>query len=434
MIKPRDELGTATTDSAQKIILLGSGELGKEIAIEAQRLGVEVIAVDRYANSPAMQVAHRSYVGDMRNADFLFSVIEREKPDAIIPEIEAINLDALFELEKDGYFVVPNAKATWIAMHRERTRETLAKEAKVPTSRYTYASTLDELYDACEKIGYPCHTKAIMSSSGKGSYFVRGSEDIPKAWEEAKRKARGGSAEKLIVEEHIDFDVEITELAVRHYDENGEIVTTFPKPVGHYQIDGDYHSSWQPAEISEKAEREVYRIAKRITDVLGGLGLFGIEMFVKGDKVWANEVSPRPPHDTGMVTLASHPTGFSEFGLHLRAVLGLPIPGEWVDGYRLFPMLTPAATHVIKANVSGYSPRFRGGLAKALGVPNATVRLFGKPEAYLGRRLGVAIAWGGEEVGGEAKRKAEMVAHSIGLRTRSSEWHSQDYEKRKHLL
>ncbi|RLF88419.1 formate-dependent phosphoribosylglycinamide formyltransferase, partial [Thermococci archaeon] len=289
MIKLRDELGTATTDSAQKILLLGSGELGKEIAIEAQRLGVEVVAVDRYANAPAMQVAHRSYVGNMKDKDFLWSVVEREKPDAIIPEIEAINLDALFEFEKEGYFVVPNAKATWIAMHRERLRETLVKEAKVPTSRYMYATTLDELYEACEKIGYPCHTKAIMSSSGKGSYFVKGPEDIPKAWEEAKTKARG-SAEKIIVEEHIDFDVEITELAVRHFDENGEIVTTLPRPVGHYQIDGDYHASWQPAEISEKAEREVYRIAKRITDVLGGLGLFGVEMFVKGDKVWANEV------------------------------------------------------------------------------------------------------------------------------------------------
>ena len=304
MIKLRDELGTAMTDSAQKILLLGSGELGKEIAIEAQRLGVEVVAVDRYADAPAMQVSHRSYVGDMRKADFLFSVVERERPDAIIPEIEAINLNALFELEKDGYFVVPNAKATWIAMHRERTRETLAKEAKVPTSRYAYAETRDELYDACERVGYPCHTKAIMSSSGKGSYFVRGPEDIPKAWGVAKKKARG-SADKIIVEEHIDFDVEITELAVRHYDGNGEIVTTFPKPIGHYQIDGDYHASWQPAEISEKAERGVYRITKRITDVLGGFGLFGVEMFVKGDKVWANEVSPRPPrHGDGDASIA----------------------------------------------------------------------------------------------------------------------------------
>ncbi len=429
MIKPRDELGTAVTDSAQKVVLLGSGELGKEIAIEAQRLGVEVTAVDRYANAPAMQVAHCSYVGDMRNADFLFSVIEREKPDAIIPEIEAINLDALFELEKDGYFVVPNARATWIAMHRKRTRETLTKEAKVPTSRYAYAATLDELYEACEKVGYPCHTKAIMSSSGKGSYFVKGQEDIPKAWEVAKKKARG-SAEEIIVEEHIDFDVEITELAVRHYDENGEIVTTLPRPVGHYQIDGDYHASWQPTEISEKAEHEVYKIAKRITDVLGDIGLFGVEMFVKGDRVWANEVSPRP-HDTGMVTLASHPTGFSEFGLHLRTVLGLPIPGEWVDGHRLLAILTPAATHVIKANVNGYSPRFRG-LARALSFENATVRLFGKPKAYVGRRLGVAIAWDRDV--GEAKKRAEMVAHSIELRTRSSGWHGQDHERRNHLL
>jgi phosphoribosylglycinamide formyltransferase 2 len=301
MVDPRNELGTALTSNATKILLLGSGELGKEIAIEAQRLGVEVVAVDRYANAPAMQVAHRSYVGDMKDKGFLWSIVAREKPDAIIPEIEAINLDALFEFEKDGYFVVPNAKATWIAMHRERLRETLVKEAKVPTSKYMYASTLDELYEACEKIGYPCHTKAIMSSSGKGSYFVKGPEDIPKAWEEAKKKARG-SAEKIIVEEHIDFDIEITELAVRHFDENGKIVTTFPKPVGHYQIKGDYHASWQPAEISEKAERKVYKIAKKITDVLGGLGIFGVEMFVKGDEVYANEVSPRP-HDTAWLRL-----------------------------------------------------------------------------------------------------------------------------------
>ena len=429
MVMMRDEIGTPLTDSAVKIMLLGSGELGKEITIEAQRLGVEVVAVDRYPNAPAMQVAHKSYVGDMKNRDFLWSVVERERPDAIVPEIEAINLDALFEIENEGYFVVPNAKATWIAMHRERTRETLAKEAKVPTSRYTYAKTLDELYEACEEIGYPCHTKAIMSSSGKGSYFVKGPEDVPKAWEVAKKKARG-SADKIIIEEHIDFDVEITELAVRHLDENGKIITTFPKPVGHYQIEGDYHSSWQPAEISEKAEREVYRIAKRITDVLGGLGLFGVEMFVKGDKVWANEVSPRP-HDTGMVTMASHPTGFSEFGLHLRAVLGLPIPAIEEDGVRKLPLLTPAATHVILSNQEGYAPRFRN-VFSALGVPNTTVRLFGKPSAYKGRRLGVALAWDKDVQ--EAKRKAEKVAHMIELKTRSGEWQGQEFIRRKHLL
>ena len=324
---------------------------------------------------------------------------------------------------------MPNAKATWIAMHRERTRETLAKEAKVPTSRYAYATTQDELYEACEKIGYPCHTKAIMSSSGKGSYFVKGPEDVPKAWEIAKKKARG-SADKIIVEEHIDFDVEITELAVRHLDENGKIVTTFPKPVGHYQIEGDYHSSWQPAEISEKAEREVYRIARKITDVLGGLGIFGVEMFVKGDKVWANEVSPRP-HDTGMVTMASHPTGFSEFGLHVRAVLGLPIPAIEENGVRMFPLLTPAATHVILSNQEGYAPRFRN-VFNALSVPNTTIRFFGKPSAYKGRRLGVALAWDKDVQ--EAKRKAEKVAHMIELKARSGEWQSQEFIKRKHLL
>ncbi len=429
MINLRNELGTALTSNATKILLLGSGELGKEIAIEAQRLCVEVVAVDRYANAPAMHIAHKSYVGDIKDKGFLWSVVEREKPDAIIPEIEAINLDALFEFEEAGYFVVPNAKATWIAMHRERLRETLARKAKVPTSKYVYASTLDELYDACEKIGYPCHTKAIMSSSGKGSHFVKGPEDIPKAWEEAKKKARG-SAEKIIVEEHIDFDIEITELAVRHFDENGKIVTTFPGPVGHYQIKGDYHASWQPAEISEKAEGKVYKVAKKITDVLGGLGIFGVEMFVKGDEVYANEVSPRP-HDTGMVTLASHATGFSEFGLHLRAVLGLPIPAIEEQGIRKLPMLTPAATHVILANQEGYAPKFRN-LFKALSISNTTIRLFGKPNAYKGRRLGVALAW--DKDVNVAKEKAEKVAHAIELKTFGNEWQDQEFTREKHLL
>ncbi|MBD3303821.1 formate-dependent phosphoribosylglycinamide formyltransferase, partial [Candidatus Woesearchaeota archaeon] len=341
----RKELFSQTSGKAAKIMLLGCGELGKEVMLEAQRMGFYTIGVDRYMNAPGHQIAHKFYVGNMKNSGFVRSIVEKEKPDFIVPEIEAINLDLLFDLEKEGFNVIPNAKASHAAMQRERIRE-LIRNAGVETSKYFYTATLDEMKDACEKLGYPCWVKAIMDSSGHGSSFVKGPEDVQKAYEKAKNEARG-SGEKMIVEQHIPFDIEVTELAVRHYDENGNIITSFPRPVGHYQTrGGDYHSSWQMAEVSEKAEKGIYEAAKKITEALGGVGLFGCELFVKGDKVYGNECSPRP-HDTGMVTFATHQVGYSEAGLHVRAITGLPVPTEDRLGYRGIPMLKPGATHVL---------------------------------------------------------------------------------------
>jgi len=312
-------------------------------------------------------------------------------------------------------------------MHRERIRETLVREAKVPTSRYTYATTLEELKEACEKIGYPCHTKAIMSSSGKGSYFVKGPEDVEKAWHEAKTKARG-SADKIIVEEHIDFDVEITVLTVR-YKDGGRTETAFIEPVGHYQIHGDYHSSWIPSGISDKARKRAFEYAKRVAEVLGGLGIFGIEMFVKGDQVWVNEVSPRP-HDTGLVTVISNPQGFSEFALHAKAIMGLPIYAEEENGFKVIRPLTPAASHVIKGYVKGVLPRYRN-IELALSEGRVSVHIFGKPEVYEGRRLGVVLA-AADDVE-RAKILAERAAHRIEVMI-GERWHNQEYELEKHIL
>ncbi len=424
----RNELFAPLTKKATKIMLLGAGELGKETITEAMRLGIETIAVDRYANAPGQQVAHRAYTGNMKDAGFLRSIVERERPDAIIPEIEAINLDLLFELEKEGFNVIPNAAATHAAMQRERIRDVIAKKAGVPTSRYLYANTLEELQDACEKLGYPCWVKAIMSSSGHGSMFVESKADIKKAYENSTKNARG-SGDRMIIEEHIPFDIEVTELAVRHHDENGKIATSFPKPVGHYQIDGDYHSSWQPAEVSENVEKEIYRTAEKITTALGGLGLFGCELFVKDGKVYGNECSPRP-HDTGMVTLATHQATFSECGLHVRAVTGLPIPTIRQDGFNLIPMLKPGASHVIISPTEGWVPGVRN-LWKAM-EKDVSVFLFGKPEAHFGRRMGVVVALDDDVQ--EAKKKAERAAHSIEMQTQQKpEWKGQ-HEKRMHLL
>lgn len=425
--KKRDMLTTPLLDGAAKIMLLGAGELGKEIILQAQRLGVETVAVDRYQNAPGQQVAHRAYTINMRDGEALKSVILREKPDAVIPEIEAINLDVLFELEAEGVNIIPNANATHIAMHRERTREMFAKKAGVLTSKYIYASTLDELKDACEKIGYPCWTKAIQSSSGQGSYFVKGPGDVEEAYKEAHEKARG-SAEKMIVEEHIDFAYEATELAVRHIDENGSFVTSFPKPVGHYQIDGDYHASWQPIDASEKVEREIYDTTRKITDVLGGVGLFGCELFVDADgTVYANEISPRP-HDTGMVTMITHASGLSEMGLHVRAVLGLPIPTVKENGVSQVPMVAPGATHVLLSPLEGWNMQFRN-LYSAMGMyPNTTIRLFGKPNAHVNRRMGIVL--GLAETAEEAMKRTETVAHAIELGINGT-WMPQQ-EKRKH--
>ncbi|MDD4281778.1 MAG: phosphoribosylglycinamide formyltransferase 2 [Candidatus Methanofastidiosa archaeon] len=426
--KKRDVLGSPLTKNTAKIMMLGSGELGREVVIEAQRLGIETVAVDRYGRAPAQQVAHRAYTINMQDAGALRSLIEYEKPDAIIPEIEAISLDTLQELEDDGWNIIPNARATYITMHRERSREMITKEAGVKASKYAYARSLDELRDACEKVGYPCWSKAIMSSSGYGSYFVATPEDVEKAWKAANTKARG-QGDWVIVEQHIDFDIEVTELAIRHFDENGKIVTTFPKPVGHYQIEGDYHASWQPAEVSEKAEKNIYKTTQKITDTLGGLGLFGCELFVKGDDVWANEISPRP-HDTGMVTMMTHPPGFSEQGLHVRAVLGLPVPSFKRDGFNVIEPLKPGASHVIKSPHAGWDAEF-GNLYSAMNMyPESAIRFFGKTEARLHRRMGVALALA--DTAQEAKARAQKIAHAVQIRVNGSSFEPQD-DHRMHL-
>lgn len=423
----RDELFAPLSKKATKIMMLGAGELGKEVIIEAVRLGIETVALDRYQNAPGQQVAHRAYTGNLKDAGFLRSVIEREKPDAIIPEIEAINLDVLFELEKEGWNVIPNAFATHTAMQRERVREVISKKAGVPTSKYLYANTLDELEDACEKLGYPCWVKAIMSSSGQGSTFVESPADIKKAFENARTKARG-SGDRMIVEEHIPFDIEITELAVRHQDESGKVITTFPKPLGQYQIDGDYHSSWQPAEVSESVEKEIYRTAEKITSALGGVGLFGCELFVKDGKVYGNECSPRP-HDTGMVTFATHQATFSECGLHVRAVCGLPIPSEKENGFNVIKPVRPGASHVILSPCEGWVPGVRN-LWQAM-EKDVSIFIFGKPEAHIGRRMGLAIALADDVQ--EAQKKAERAAHRIEMQTQQQQSWLGQQERRKHL-
>ena len=425
--KTRKELFAPLTKKATKIMLLGSGELGKEVIIEAMRLGIETVALDRYENAPGQQVAHRAYTGNLKDAGFLRTIIEREKPDAIIPEIEAINLDMLFELEKEGYNIIPNAFATYTAMQRERSRELIAKTG-VKTSRYLYANTLEELQESCEKIGYPCWVKAIMSSSGAGSMFVKSRADVKKAFDNARTKARG-SGERMIIEEHIPFDMEITELAVRHYDSNGKIITSFPKPIGQYQIDGDYHSSWQPAEVSEIVEKEIYRTAEKITSALGGIGVFGCELFIKDGRVYGNECSPRP-HDTGMVTLATHQATFSECGLHVRAVCGLPVPSFRENGFNVIHPVKPGASHVILSPCEGWVPGARN-LWQAMDK-DVSLFLFGKPEAHIGRRMGVVVAL--DENIQEAKKKAEKAAHSIEMQTQSQlKWLGQQ-QKKLHIL
>ena len=427
--KKLEELTSPNASNARKLMLLGSGELGKEIVIEAKRLGFCTIAVDRYEGAPAQQVADRAHTGLMTDAGFLRSIVEREMPDVIIPEIEAINLDLLFDLEKEGFNVIPNARATHAAMQRERIRKVIAEEAGVETSKYAYADSLDGLRDACEKIGYPCWVKALMSSSGHGSTFVEGPKDIEHAFKEATERGRVKGT-RMIVEEHIDFDIEVTELAVRHFDENGKIVTSFPKPVGHYQIDGDYHSSWQAAEVSEAAENGIYKAAGKITGALGGLGLFGCELFVKGDKVYGNECSPRP-HDTGMVTFVTHQLGFSQAGLHVRAITGLPVPSIEDGGFRKIPSLTPGASHVIISPCEGFDPML-GNVYNSINKQGVSLLFFGKPEAHVGRRMGVVLATADNVA--EAKKKAESVAHSIEMRTRQHASWMKQQEKRMHLL
>ena len=368
------KLGTALTSGAVKVMLLGSGELGKEVTIEMQRFGVEVIAVDRYENAPAMQVAHRSYTINMLDAAALRQVIEAEKPDYIVPEIEAIATPELVKLEQEGYNVIPNARATLLTMNREGIRRLAAEELGLPTSRYKFASTEEEYRAAVREVGIPCVVKPVMSSSGHGQSVVKCEADIEKSWRTAQEGGRAGAG-KVIVEGFVDFDYEITLLTVRHA--GG---TLFLEPIGHHQVNGDYQESWQPQAMSASARKQAQDIARGITDAIGGRGIFGVEMFVKGDKVIFSEISPRP-HDTGMVTMISQ--DLSEFALHARAILGLPIPNIAFHG--------PSASKAIV--VDGVSDHVSfGNLEKVLDHPDTAMRIFGKRELNGHRRLGVLLA------------------------------------------
>lgn len=386
-------IGTPNTASQTKLLLLGSGELGKEVALEAQRLGVMVVAVDRYAQAPAMQVAHRSHVISMTDADALRRVILEEKPDFIVPEIEAIATQTLIELEAEGFCVIPTARATRLTMDREGIRRLAAETLGLATSPYRFASTREEYFSAIEEIGYPCVVKPIMSSSGKGQSVVRDAESAERAFIYGQEGGRTGAG-KLIVEGFVDFDYEITLLTVRHAQG-----TSFCAPIGHRQVEGDYHESWQPQRMSEAAYAESVRIAKSVTDELGGRGLFGVELFVKGDKVYFSEVSPRP-HDTGMVTLISQ--DLSEFALHVRAILGLPIPHVHQHG--------PSASYVVLGD--GHSSQIAYEIDEAgLNEPNTSLRLFGKPEIKGHRRLGVGLARADSIEA--ARQKAARVAAAV---------------------
>lgn len=385
--------GTPLTSTARKILLLGSGELGKEVVIEAQRLGVEVVAVDRYAHAPAMQVAHRSQVIDMLDPAQVRAVIEKEDPDLVVPEIEAIATSELVKLEQDGFTVIPTARAVRLTMDREGIRRLAAEELKLPTSRYVFASSLAEFEAAAQKIGFPCVVKPTMSSSGKGQSVVKSAADIPKAWDYAMSAGRGKTG-KVIVEEFVRFDYEITLLTVRHV--GG---TSFCPPIGHVQIDGDYRESWQPMPMTPKALERAQDIATKVTDSLGGRGIFGVELFVKSNTVLFSEVSPRP-HDTGLVTIASQAQ--SEFELHVRAILGFPVPD--------ITHLGPSASAVILATEDAEPPRYVG-VEEALAEPGTKLRLFGKPKAHKKRRMGVVVATG--RTTDEAREKAKRAARCV---------------------
>lgn len=368
------KIGTTLSPLGKKAVLCGSGELGKEVAIELQRYGVEVVALDRYANAPAMQVAHRSYVLSMLDGAQLRAVIEKEKPDYIIPEIEAIATDTLLELEKEGYNVIPTARATRLTMNREGIRRLAAEELGIPTSPYRFASDYEEFVEAVGQIGTPCVVKPVMSSSGHGQSVVRSSEEIDRAWENSQKGGRAGAG-RVIVEGFVDFDYEITLLTVRHCDG-----TSFLEPIGHYQQDGDYRESWQPQPMNLAVRAQAEEIARRITEALGGWGLFGVELFVRGDRVIFSEVSPRP-HDTGMVTMISQ--DLSEFALHVRAVLGLPIPNIAFHG--------PSASRAVV--VEGDTNRMEfANLENVLSEPDTQIRIFGKPEIEGHRRMAVLLA------------------------------------------
>jgi phosphoribosylglycinamide formyltransferase 2 len=393
------KIGTALSNSATKALLLGSGELGKELVISLQRYGVEVIAVDRYADAPAMHVAHRSHVVDMTDGEAVKKIIALEAPDYIIPEIEAIATDALADIEREGNCtVVPNARAIQLTMNREGIRTLAAEELKLPTSGYAFAESFAELKHAVEqKIGYPCFVKPTMSSSGKGQSMVRSPEELETAWNYAKDSGRVDTG-KVIVESKIDFDFEITLLTVRALNRNGEIETRFCEPIGHRQEHGDYRESWQPQPMTPAAIKAAQEIALKVTEAIGGRGIFGVELFVKGDNVWFSEVSPRP-HDTGMATMITQRQ--NEFELHARAILGLPVDTG---------LLRIGASAVILSQTEADDVAYEG-LEAALGVPDSEVRLFGKPRALVNRRMGVALA--SAETVEEATKKAVKAASLV---------------------
>lgn len=393
------QIGTPLSHSALKIMLLGAGELGKEVIIELQRFGVEVIAVDRYENAPGHQVAHRAHVIDMTDGNALRKLIQQEKPHIIVPEIEAIATDTLAEIENEGIAeVIPTARATQLTMNREGIRRLAAEELELPTSKYAFAESLNELKIAIDGgIGYPCIVKPVMSSSGKGQSLIESPEDVEVAWNNAMESGRVKQA-KVIVEEKVEFDFEITLLTVRYRDENNSAQTAFCHPIGHIQKSGDYVESWQPQAMSEKALKRSREIAEKVTGNLGGRGIFGVELFIKGDQVWFSEVSPRP-HDTGMVTMISQ--WQSEFELHARAILGLPVSTE---------LIVPGASAVIYGGLDEKAIAFDD-LADALTQSGTKIRLFGKPESFLKRRMGVALAC--DKSLQTAREKAKRAAGAV---------------------
>ena len=389
-------IGTPLTNNSTKVLLCGSGELGKEVAIELQRYGCEVIAIDRYDNAPAMQVAHRSYSIDMLDEKSLRSIIEKEKPNLIVPEVEAIATNVLVDLESEGFNVIPTARATSLTMNREGIRKLAAEELGLQTSPYRFASNKSEFDQAIQEVGIACVVKPIMSSSGKGQSTITAEDQIEDSWQYAQEGGRAGAG-KVIVEGFVEFDYEITLLTVRH--KNG---TSFCEPIGHVQSDGDYRQSWQPQPMTDDALSSAQKVAESITSALGGYGIFGVELFIKGDEVIFSEVSPRP-HDTGLVTLISQ--DISQFALHARAILGLPIPNIMQHG--------PCASSVILGEGHSEEISFNG-VDKALNEPDTQIRLFGKPSISGRRRLGVAVARGNSI--DEAKDKAIRASEAINIR------------------
>ena len=388
-------IGTPLTNNSTKVLLCGSGELGKEVAIELQRYGCEVIAIDRYDNAPAMQVAHRSYSIDMLDEKALRSIIEKEKPNLIVPEVEAIATNVLVDLESEGFNIIPTARATSLTMNREGIRKLAAEELGLQTSPYRFASNKSEFDQAIQEVGIPCVVKPIMSSSGKGQSTITAEDQIEDSWQYAQEGGRAGAG-KVIVEGFVEFDYEITLLTVRH--KNG---TSFCEPIGHVQSDGDYRQSWQPQPMTDDALSSAQKVAESITSALGGYGIFGVELFIKDDEVIFSEVSPRP-HDTGLVTLISQ--DISQFALHARAILGLPIPNIMQHG--------PCASSVILGEGHSEEISFNG-VDKALNEPDTQIRLFGKPSISGRRRLGVAVARGNSI--DEAKDKAIRASEAINI-------------------